>query len=226
MSATSVASSIPSSRSGCRSRRCAASATATRRARRPARRSLAGLSAAPPSRRLDPYRHPRGREGQLEPERASTPQLAAHRQRSLVRLGYYARDVQPEAGPRQVALHGALGTEEALEEPALIVRTDADAAVRDLQADETVTLRQRHVDDAALRRELDRVRHEVVEHLLYATAVCVHRRDCIEDTGEGDRLGGGPRLERRHRVAHDLGKVDVVPLEGQLTRLQACDEEQ
>ena len=75
------------------------------------------------------------------------------------------RDRQAEPGARDRLVLRPLRAEEAIEQVSLRLRRDAHAGVGDLDANVAVALGGAEVDSAAGRRELQRVREEVVDHL-------------------------------------------------------------
>src|SRR6266481_7831728 len=71
---------------------------------------------------------------------------------------------QAESGAFRFLVRGA-HLAELLEHRLVILRRDADPSVADRHLDRSAVRNSRHVDPAAFRRELDRVRQQVQEHL-------------------------------------------------------------
>ena len=82
------------------------------------------------------------------------------------------------------------------------------------------------MNGAALGRELERVRDEVLEDLHHPATIGMYLRHGVEDARERDGLRCSARFQRLDSFAHDTGEVDLLRLEGQLAGLQASDEEE
>ena len=84
-------------------------------------------------------------------------------------------DEQAETRPRDLAVDHASRAEEALEHAVGLSRRQSDAAVAHLEHGAVRRPARPHVNVAALGRELERVRDEVVEQLEDPTPVATHR---------------------------------------------------
>ena len=83
-----------------------------------------------------------------------------------------------------------------------------------------------HVDPAAVGRELDRVRDEVVEELGDARPIPRDEGHGARGEGECDLLGLGLRPGRLDAFGGDRGEVEAVDVEDELAGLHLRDEEQ
>jgi hypothetical protein len=147
---------------------------------------------------------------------------------AAVQVDHVSHDAEPEAEPRMLAPRGAVGLAEAIEYVGQEVGGDPLAGVSDLQDRLARRALHDHVDAAARRRELDRVREQVQHDLLQAIAVAVHEhavdghleRDLDAllfgseplrlDRGLGDRAQV-ERLDREQQLAaHDPRNVEQV----------------
>src|SRR6185312_11923499 len=105
-----------------------------------------------------------------------------------------------KAEPRSLSRLSAR-SEEALEEARLLLFRDPDACVRDVESDVPVLRREPHVDAAAVGRELERVREQVVDDLADALAVEVDQAVLGRDVqAELDLPRRCLRLEARARI--------------------------
>src|SRR3954447_7315073 len=84
-------------------------------------------------------------------------------------------DVEAEAGAADAAGHVRIEAVELLEDATALRRRDAEAAVRHRPEDAALAARDLHLDGPALGRVLDRVLHEVHEHLAQLLLVGGHR---------------------------------------------------
>ena len=129
------------------------------------------------------HRHRAGRR-QVERERGALTLRALHVDLAAEQAGDLAADREPEPGPAEAAADRALGLLERLEDQAQLVRRDADPGVDHRERDDVLGARQRvaavvHVGrrsadaelDGAAVRELERVREQVLQHLLEALLV-------------------------------------------------------
>src|SRR5438876_7430104 len=114
--------------------------------------------------------------GQLDAEGRAAALLAADRDRAAVCLDDPLRDRQAEAGARDAGAACARCPEEGREHLREVALGDADAAVGYLQPRGGVVGVDPELDPASRRRELERVRDQVVEHLSQARAVAVDQR--------------------------------------------------
>ena len=131
-------------------------------AARPARRQLRGASPGVP------------RQPQAERRALAFP-AALDADRAAVQLDEVPHDRHAETEAAVTAAHRAVGLAEPIEHERQEFRRDADAGIGHFD------LRRRRrrsvsaiVDAAALRRELERVRHQVPHHLLQPIAIAEH----------------------------------------------------
>src|SRR5262249_46922936 len=116
---------------------------------------------------------------QVERERRAAPERRAHVDLAAEQARDLAADREAEAGPAVLPAGGAVGLLERFEDQLLLGRRDADAGVDDGERDHAPgALQHRVLEVDRLRREpeaqldvpiageLERVREEVLEHLL------------------------------------------------------------
>src|SRR5262245_31939587 len=174
------------------------SSSATRMSRREfaasatLRDPLPGRPAALPGRLVGgPLgRRPRARALEhADAERRPLPGLALDLDRRFVGVDDRLHDRQAEAGALDVAPLRLLGAIHAVEQVAQIGLVDADAGIGDPEPQAVALMLDRDLYAAALGRELDRVRDQVLEDL--AQAVRVGLRDDARRAGAAG-LAGGP----------------------------------
>src|SRR5437764_1101566 len=197
-----------------RSRRCEASATVT--GRRPRASSSRELSRGNVERALRLQRQP-------DADRRACVRRALDLDRPSVPLDDRLRDRQAEARAGDRALHRVRAAEEALEQPLLFLLRNAEAGVLDLEDSQSFFGAEADLDAAAARRELERVRYEVVEHLGEPDRVARDLRQAsglqakVEALRVGDRGRGldalaqppVPRFELPGQAPHDREQRDV-----------------
>src|SRR6185437_8627058 len=113
---------------------------------------------------------------QGERERRAGALLAPHTQIPAHRLGEIAADRQAEARSLFGVGQTASDLHERGEDRLEVGGLDADAGIGDMQGDRLAAVLPRHLDAAAGGRELDRVRQEVNENLLYLRPIRAHRQ--------------------------------------------------
>src|SRR6185437_11834189 len=113
---------------------------------------------------------------QGERERRAGALLALHGQIPAHRLGEIAADRQAEARSLFGVGQTASDLHERGEDRLEVGGLDADAGIGDMQGDRLAAVLPRHLDAAAGGRELDRVRQEVNENLLYLRPIRAHRQ--------------------------------------------------
>src|SRR3981081_4176557 len=146
-------------------------------------------------------------ERRPQPERAGDPYLAA------VQLDELPAQGKPEPGA--LLLRGA-GSDltKFLEDRLVILRRDADAGVADRQVDRPVLGYRLHLDPAPFRRELDRIRQQVQQHLPDLALVSAHLTDAVVDGGpERDAAPSGPLADEGQRAVDRRGKAEVRQLQ-------------
>src|SRR5207245_3851632 len=124
------------------------------------------------------------RIGQVEGERAPLSRLALHHDLAAEQAGDLARDGKAQAGAAVLAAGGPVRLLERLEDDLLLVAGDADARVghrepehgvrpvQDVRLEVGAIRRRLHQQaDAAVLRELEGVRKQVLEHLLQALRI-------------------------------------------------------
>ena len=138
---------------------------------------------------------------------------AFHRDPSPVRIDDGLRDRQPEPGSRDRLIGRPLAAEEAVVEMSLVDGRDSHPGVFDLEHALLVAHRRRNCHRAALRRELDRVRHEVVHHLSKPAPVAsqLHRGTLTQPELDPLRIRG--RLGRFDALRRKSPQVDVLEVE-------------
>jgi hypothetical protein len=143
-----------------------------------------------------------------------------------VSLDDRARDGEPEPGPADRSLLRGRRAKKALEQVALLGLRHADAGVRHSEQGVVAHARDRDEDATARRRELDRVRNEVVEQLAEPGPISVERRErgSLEDELHLLALGRWPN--RVHRLGGDCGEVDLFALEREFARFDLGNEEE
>ena len=113
-----------------------------------------------------------------------TPGVAAQLDLAAEQVRELAADREAEAGAAVLAAGAGVGLLERLEDDVLLLQRDADAGVRDLERDHRGGLAEHRVvgapaadrgrdlePHAALLGELERVRQQVLQHLLQALGV-------------------------------------------------------
>ncbi len=93
-----------------------------------------------------------------------------------MQLDDMTHDCQSQAHPGMGACAAAVCLPKAVEHVGQELRRDADACVRDLNANLCLGLFQLHIDTTAGRCELDRVGQQVPDHLLQPVRIAAH--DC------------------------------------------------
>ncbi len=143
-----------------------------------------------------------------------------------MRLDDRPADRQTEARALDRLLRGVRRAEEALEEVLLLFLRDAGARVRDLDHDRAKLLARPHLDVAARRGELDRIRDEVVEQLRDPHLVPAHDDRPVHGADELDaaRLCNGQG--GNDAIAAQRADVDRRQLDLELACVVARDEEQ
>ena len=136
------------------------------------------------------------------------------------------RDRQAEAGARDAGAACARCPEEGREHLREVALGDADAAVGYLQPRGGVVGVDPELDPASRRRELERVRDQVVENLSQARAVAVDQRCRVLDDVESDLSLCGKRLGGRRALACDRGQLELLQLEHELAGVDPGDEEE
>ena len=122
---------------------------------------------------------PHGRAHRLalqrhDERRALADAGAAHLDLAAVQPHQIVHDRQAEPEAAVATRRRAVGLPEAVEHVRQKGGIDADAGIRDLDPDAPVDLRRADRDAAAVRRELDRVRQQIPQHLLQARGVGQH----------------------------------------------------
>lgn len=121
--------------------------------------------------------------------------LALGADRSAVKLDELADEGEPDAETAVRPGRPAVGLPEALEGMRQEVGADPLAVVPDDERDVLAAPLDPHVDAAAGRGELDRVRQEVRSHLAQPVGIAVHRPEARSERGGESHplaVGGGP----------------------------------
>ena len=135
-------------------------------------------------------------------------------------------DHEPEAGARDRAAGGRRRPVEAGEQLADLLVRDADSGVGDLEAKRAVAVARRQCHRAAGRRELERVRDEVVEHLAEPVGVGLERQRAVDVEHELDSLLGGGRPGRFDCRCRQLREVGFHRIELEPVGLDLRDEQE
>ena len=126
---------------------------------------------------------------------------ALRRHRSAMELDEMAHDPQPESQPPELPPRPAVSLAEAFEQMRSDFRLESNSRIADGQAYLLIVARKRDTNLAARRRELDRVRQQVPNHLLEAVGIDGDRPDILlELRVHGNALrfrGGDERVHRR-----------------------------
>src|SRR6266511_2266527 len=139
-----------------------------------------------------------------ERERASLPDLAFDPETAAVQLDEPLRQGEAEPGAL-LGVHADLALLELLEDARLILERDPGSRVADRDARLAVEALDAHVDRAALRCELHRVRKEVEEHLFHFALVSGERLERRVDLDRHRDAAPRRALAQHRRAAlHDL----------------------
>src|SRR5689334_15736144 len=95
-----------------------------------------------------------------------------------MRFDHALGDEQAQAGAFLAVASATLGGPVRLEDVFELVRRDAGARVRDLEANRVAFAPRAQADVVSTRTELERVADQIREHLQYALAVAQHTRAC------------------------------------------------
>src|SRR5439155_19023859 len=173
----------------------------------------------PPSRR--------SRGGwKLDDERRPLAAPAARGDAAAVRLDDRLRDVEAEAGALDLPLERRLRAEEPLEQASALLLRDPDPRVGDLEAHRPVLGPERDVDPSAGRRELDRVRDEIVEQLREAGALTLDGRYVVGAHVQLDPRRVGARARSGYALVDERAQVDGLQLQLEPAALEPCGEQE
>ena len=176
-------------------------------------------------RRLGEPAHGQDRQFQLEPEGRAPPRLALEADLAAHEMHQLAANCQPQARAAEAPARRSVALGERLEEPGLHGGRNADARVAHRHAKGCPPARGVHPADAhrhfARVGELDRVAHEVDDHLADAARIGLERRrqPGIEFAGEDQLFFARPPGQERQRLVDHLPEVDLAEFEPELARL-------
>jgi hypothetical protein len=136
------------------------------------------------------------------------------------------RDRQPEPGSLDRPARCGPAAEEGVEELSLVGAGDARAGVAHLQGRVPVLGCRRDGDAAATRRELDRVRDQVVHHLREADPIAFETTRRPVAQRQLDLLRGRGRPGRGDALFRELSEIDVAHVERQRSVPRLSDEQE
>jgi len=137
-----------------------------------------------------------------------------------------ARDEEAEPGAWYLICDCTRRAIEAIEDAFLVAGIEADARVVDLDCGARERALHPQLDAPALRRELHRVRNEVVEQLKHTTTIAFDPGRAVACQEERDAPAVGARVHLVERFARDRLEVGVVDGEHETAGLEAGSEEQ
>src|SRR5256714_1236761 len=151
---------------------------------------------------------------QRERECASLAGLALHPDPAAVELDEPLRERKTKAGAFPRALCLPAGLLELFEDPALVLRRNADARVLHVDDDVAIRARGGSVDGSAVGRELHRVREGVEPDLLHLPRVGLDEIDARRHLeGESDRVTSRTLAHHRDAVLERLDERERVDVE-------------
>ena len=111
-----------------------------------------------------------------------------------MQLDQVTRDCQSQSEPSVALSRLALGLPKPLEDKGQEIGRDAGAGITDQNRQRARIDITGDADDTVLRRELDRIRHDVAEHLMKALVIALGARRALRHPSQQRdpfRLGGG-----------------------------------
>jgi hypothetical protein len=135
-------------------------------------------------------------------------------------------DREAETGSLNRGVRRGLRAEELVEELLLVGLADADPGVADLDPRLVAQGADGELDAATLWRELDRIRHEVVQQLAEPAGVTTDEQLRTGLVAEVHARVSSDGKCRSHRLLGEDAEFDRIVLDGELPRLDLRDEEQ